>query len=605
MHLPSHLTNPDPLLYLSNNYVVFDVETTNLDKGDALNPDNKLLLVTYKQPEQKTQAYWWNEFQIPSWFFELLEQSDFIVAHNAKFDLAWMNRAGINLDKIVVWDTQIAEYVIAGNRTNRPFSLDASLERQDIGEQKDHFISSCMKAGVCLSNLPESLVCRYGAKDTALTERLFLKQREQIFKAGLHKTMYTHCLFTVPLVDIEAQGMQLDPERVTPLYNIMQEKYDSLVEEFNQFADGVNFKSPKQIAEFVYGELGFEEKTNRKGEPERTPSGNPKTDMDTLKSLRANSKKQKKFVHLQEQLADIDAKLSKALTKMQACVEENDGVLYGQFNQTITQTHRLSSNGKQYKIQFQNLLRDFKPLFKAKHDGWKIGEADGAQLEFRIAAWYGQDTVATEDIKHGFDVHQYTADTITAAGQTTDRQGAKAHTFKPLFGGSSGTKAEQAYYKAFRAKYPGIDEAQNNWIHEVLRTKQLVLPTGMMFYWPNTKMQASGYITNTTAISNYPIQYLATGEIIPIAVTYLWHRLRMHKANTKIVNTVHDSAIAEIHPDEEELYHDLAVQSFTSDVYKYLYDVYDIDFNVPLEAEVEFNQNWADKPDWEEKWIQK
>jgi len=601
VQLPKHLTNPDPNIYLSNNYVVFDVETTNLEKGDALNVDNRLLIVTWKQYNKPTQIAWWNEYQIPEWFYSLLEDSDFIVAHNAKFDLAWMLRAGINLTKLVVWDTQIAEYVIAGNR-KMPLSLDACLDRRGF-PMKDSFISKSIKAGICPSDLPKSVLGKYAKNDTAYTEKLFLHQREQIFDSDLHRTMYTHCLFTVPLVDIEAQGMALDHRRVKLLHNKLKEEYDQLVQEFNEFSDGVNFKSPKQVGEFIYDVLGFEEPTDRKGEPIRTGAGGRKTDIATLQNLKARTKDQKKFIALQEKLTDLNAKLTKALTKMMECVEENAGVLHGQFNQTITQTHRLSSNGKRYKIQFQNMLRDFKPLFSAKHDGWLMGEVDGAQLEFRIAAWYGQDEVATEDIKNGFDVHQYTSDTITAAGQKTDRQGAKAHTFKPLFGGSSGTKAEQAYYKAFRAKYPGIDAAQNAWITEVLKTKQLVLPTGMVFYWPSTKMDRSGYVTNTTAISNYPIQYLATGEIIPIAVTYLWHRMTAKKMESKIVNTIHDSAIAEIHPQEAELYEELAVQSFTSDVYKYLLDVYNIDFNVPLEAEVELNEYWADKPDWEEKWL--
>jgi DNA polymerase I-like protein with 3'-5' exonuclease and polymerase domains len=321
--------------------------------------------------------------------------------------------------------------------------------------------------------------------------------------------------------------------------------------------------------------------------------------------LKPRNAKQRTFLQLQRKLGELGAKLEKALNKMVQCVEEDGGVLYAKFNQTVTRTHRLSSTGKKYGIQFQNMFREFKPLFRAKHNEWLIGEGDGAQLEFRIAAWYGQDERATEDIKHGFDVHQFTADTLTEAKQPTTRQEAKAHTFKPLFGGSSGTKAEQTYYKAFREKYPGIDAAQERWITEVLRTKRLVLPTGMIFYWPDTQLQPSGYVTNTTNISNYPIQYLATGEIIPIAVTYLWHRLREAGAATKIVNTVHDSAIAEVHPSETELYQELVVKAFTDDVYNYLREVYGIDFNVPLEAEVKVQHNWSDSDTWRTKWVEK
>lgn len=579
-----------------------DVETTNLDKGDCLNKDNKLLLITYHY-QGEDHYIEGSEFDIPEWWFHLVESADFIVAHNAKFDLGWMYRAGLDISKLIVWDTMIAEYVLAGN-TKRPLDLDSTLGRYGLPAKKG-FISKSIKAGVCPSHLPHSKVLEYGIADTSLTAQLFQAQRAEIFATGLERTLYTHCLFTIPLIDIEAQGMQLDAGRVYAVHGQVQAEYDDVAQQMENMTPGVNFNSPMQLAALLYDELGFDEPTDRKGTPIRTATGRRKADVATLAMLRPRTAKQRKFLELQRKLGELGAKLEKALNKMVQCVEEDGGVLYAKFNQTITRTHRLSSTGKKYGIQFQNMFREFKPLFRAKEEHWQIGEGDGAQLEFRIAAWYGQDERATEDIKHGFDVHQFTADTLTEAKQATDRQNAKQHTFKPLFGGSSGTKAEQTYYKAFREKYPGITSTQERWITEVLRTKQLVLPTGMIFYWPDTELQPSGYVTNTTNISNYPIQYLATGEIIPIAVTYLWHRLRQANAGTKLVNTVHDSAIAEVHPEERELYEELVVQSFTHDVYNYLEMVYGISFNVPLEAEVKIQTNWSDSDQWRTKWLNK
>lgn len=601
MTLPKHVSNPDPNIYLSDNYITLDVETTNKEKGDCLNPDNRLLIVTYKLPGEEVQGQWWGEYDVPQWFFETLENADFIVGHNLKFDLGWLRRAGLDLSKVVLWDTQIAEYVRYGNLTTTPFGLDKTLERYGI-VGKDSLIKKMLDAGICPSEMPESLLMRYAIKDSKQTDLLFQQQRAYIFPNGLDRTLYTHCLFTPVLTDMEAQGMQLAEEHVRPIYENIKEEYDELVQKFNEFAEGVNFKSPKQVAELLYDKLGFEEPTDRKGNPIRTPKGNRKADVNVISSLKPKTKDQKEFIKLNSALADKGAKLDKALDKMIQCIDNDGGTLYATFNQTITQTHRLSSSGKRYKIQFQNMFRDFKPLFKAKQEGWKIGETDGAQLEFRIAAWYGQDDRAMYDIDHDVDVHQFTAYTITAAGQKTDRQGAKAHTFKPLFGGRSGTKAEQAYYKEFRAKYPGIDSTQTSWIDEVLRTKSLLLPTGMRFYWPDTELQPSGYVTNTTAISNYPIQYFATGEIIPIAVVSLWHRMRANNMQTKIVNTIHDSAISEIHPDEGELYEELAVQSFTSDVYSYLLKLYNIDFNVTLDTETKILPYWNYSEKWATTW---
>jgi hypothetical protein len=67
------------------------------------------------------------------------------------------------------------------------------------------------------------------------------------------------------------------------------------------------------------------------------------------------------------------------------------------------------------------------------------------------------------------------------------------------------------------------------------------------------------------------------------------------------VNTVHDSGTAEIPEGTEELWQALAAQSFTTDVYHYLKEVYAMDFNVPLGVGVSIGERWnsPDATEWE------
>jgi DNA polymerase I-like protein with 3'-5' exonuclease and polymerase domains len=67
-----------------------------------------------------------------------------------------------------------------------------------------------------------------------------------------------------------------------------------------------------------------------------------------------------------------------------------------------------------------------------------------------------------------------------------------------------------------------------------------------------------------------------------------------------LINTIHDSTIGEVHPDEEEIYTEIANFSLTDAVKGYLDLVYNIDFNVPLEAEIKITPNWSDDGKWEE-----
>ena len=60
-----------------------------------------------------------------------------------------------------------------------------------------------------------------------------------------------------------------------------------------------------------------------------------------------------------------------------------------------------------------------------------------------------------------------------------------------------------------------------------------------------------------------------------------------------LVNTVHDSAISELHPDEAAEFTELCKYSFTHLVYHYLKEVYDVEFNVPLGVGVKIGPNWG------------
>ena len=244
-------------------------------------------------------------------------------------------------------------------------------------------------------------------------------------------------------------------------------------------------------------------------------------------------------------------------------------------------------------MNFQNFDRNFKQLFTSRRrkDGWIIGERDAAQLEFRAAAYLGRDEVAIQDIIEGFDVHSFTADFI-GVGRTA----AKPHTFKPLYGGTSGTPSERKYYKAFKEKYKSIADAQDGWVSEALLSKTQVLPTGLKFYWPRIKLTRSGYVEGNTNVRNYPVQSLATAEIIPVGVTYVWHHMKDQELESLLINTVHDSMITDENPEETEVINEITLTAFSKEVINYLDVVYDIQFDVPLTVDVETSSNWGYKP---------
>ena len=587
--LPSFLTNPDPGLYVQGSYVVLDFETTGLDKGSALNADNRLLLACwYTSWDKQHNLLWGGEFDMEP-LLEDIRRADFIVAHNAKFELQWLDRCGLDLSQVLVFDTMLAGYVLGGNRWQMGrLSLDRMAAKW-LGERKEPVVSRLIKSGVPVEEIPRKWLARYCHLDVALTHRLYRVLVEELFNEELLPVMYTRCLLTPVLADIEKNGMYLDPAVVVPLLERKEREYEELGERLIKMAGGINLKSGQQLAKFLYEDLGIRELT-LKGQPKRTASGKPATDLDTIQQLKPRNKKQREFLNEYVRYKNLDSELTKYLRKFGACCNESGGHLVAQFNQTATRTHRLSSSGLRYSTQFQNLPRIYKSLFKSRNDAWVVYESDGAQLEFRVAGHLGRDGVARGHIQDGVDIHANTAAVIGCS-----RQDAKAHTFKPLYGGSSGTPDEQRYYRHFKEVYTGIAEVQNRWVNTVLKEKKLRTECGLTFYWPDTTMQRSGYVTNTTSICNYPVQSLATAEIIPIALVYMWHRIREQGLPFLLVNTVHDSIIAEGPESEVDKWHELSKQCFITDVYTYLDAVYQIKFTVPLGCGVTHGKHWGAK----------
>ena len=609
--LPDFLLNPNPYVYMSDNFVVFDLETNT--KGDkrspsACWPENNAVCASWCEGKHgKAHNLYGNQLEFGE-LVDAMERADFVVAYNGKFDLGYMKRAGIDLYKVVMYDPMIAQYVLNGN-IKKPLSLDA-VSKEYGGVGKDDYINIIMKGGVDPEDMPKSLLIERCDSDIVQTRDVFLRQRDKMERKNLFGLIYTRCMLSMPLTDIESNGMCLDAAAVKALYTERSIGLAESVAEMDAFTGGINPRSVPQVREFIYETLKFKPKMRGKGK-NATPIYSTKT--EDLLALPTTNKRQREYVALKKKWSGYNADVTKNLLFFNAvCTDKKrpGNIFHAQFNQCITKTHRLSSSGIKRtfdhvldakgkvitkSVQFQNFKREFKPIMCARNKGWLMGEGDGSQLEFRVAGFMGQCVVCTQEIVDGVDVHIQSASIINGIPKekvTKDmRTNAKQHTFKPLFGGQMGTEGEMAYYQWFAEHYAGVADVQQKWIDQALCKKYVILPHGMIFYFPFCSMNKGGYVSDSTNIKNYPIQSFATAEIIPIAVTYLWHLMR--EMESFLVNTVHDSAISELHPDEAAEFTELCKYSFTHLVYHYLKEVYDVEFNVPLGVGVKIGPNWG------------
>jgi DNA polymerase-1 len=604
--LPKFIENPDPKVLALGSYIVVDLEVTNKEKGSARVDENKIVYGFARGSDGRQ----WDVYNL----FDLREipwqDYDLVIAHNAKFEFQWLSRAGVDTHQLLPFCTQIADYVIGGNRTGQkiwPVNLDACAKRRGLG-QKDT-VGKWIRAGICPSTIPLPLLRKYCRKDVDLTERLLVLERRELAARGLYPVLLLRVLFCPVVADLEMRGMHLDSEIVLAEDEALAKEESSLVNRMREIAGPINLRSWQQKAWFMYGDpKGLRlpiprDKYNRKmisGKCKQFPDGAPSTDAEALRYLSTLKLKeaQQEWISLHTRFQKVSKLRSSYTKKFVQAVNGSDSILYGGLNQTVTKTHRLSSSPN-----LQNIARRLKRCFSPRYEDWKIANADYAQLEFRTAGVLANDKQVLEDIKNKADVHSYTASVIFGEDFTglvvgsdarkEKRNQAKAHTFKPLYGGKSGTDDEVRYYTAFREKYPDITAMQQGWVDECLEHQKFRMVTGLWIYFPGTQWNSDGtFVKNSTKILNLPVQQFATADIAPLGVTLLWHY--MHVANLKsfLVNEVHDSCIAEVHPDEIEQFRDLAKSAMVDDMIEKMSSIIGFRIKYPMAVDVEVKTNW-------------
>ena len=303
------------------------------------------------------------------------------------------------------------------------------------------------------------------------------------------------------------------------------------------------------------------------------------------------------FLQRVRRLSAVDTYLSSFVEGIHNFVKQ-DGKLHVSLLQHRTATGRLSGANPNMQNMPRGGTFPVKRVFKSRWDGGKIVEADFAQLEFRVAAFLSQDKTAIEEVTTGFDVHSYTAKVITDAGQRISRQDAKSHTFAPLYGASGfgRTPAEAAYYEQFTKKYSGIAKWHKELAREALGTGKIRTPSGREFSFPDVVRRSNGSVTYFTQIKNFPVQSFATADIVPISLIYIDKVLGINQMQSCIVNTVHDSIVIDVHPNEKEKVLRV-IKAANDSLINIVNRKWNIDFNLPLLLEAKIGDNWLDTVD--------
>ena len=616
---------------------------------------------------------------------DVLDMTTLLIMHNAKHDLMWLWESGFKYDG-AIYDTMLAEYILLRGQKLR-ISLAACAERRGLAEQKEDYLSACLKKGINTNETDLAKLSLYLRADLLTTSELFhsieadfaapegqsLDKVKQVtfdtcktltrmymsgFKVDLQELERVEDEFKKEKAEIEARLQKKvrelmgdtpvnlnSPEQMSQVIFSKRVKnkgewaqlfdYTSTVQEFKEAVeansetiyrtkahtcptcegqgktykvrkDGTKYAKPNKCKECDARGYQLSKTKQVAGLRFTAPSkawvsaNGFSTGKDNLEKLmgtaRANGMDDAvSFLGDLKRLSAVSVYLNSFVGGIRTYTKQS-GFLHVTLTQHITSTGRFSGKNPNMQNMPRGGTFPVKKVFVSRWDGGHVLEADFAQLEFRTAAFLAQDEVAMKEIETGFDVHSYTAKVISDAGEPTTRQDAKAHTFAPLFGatGYGRTKAVAAYYEHFNDKYPGIAAWHKKLANEAMRFQKITNKSGRQYAFPDVTRRKNGGVTHFTMIKNYPVQGFATGDVVPVVLNRL-HEL-LQPLQSCVVNSVHDSMVVDVHPDEKEKVL-FIIETLNRDIVQLVEDTYDVHMNVPLLLEAKIGPNWLDTVD--------
>jgi len=232
--------------------LALDCETSIINNGDPYHPDNRLVQVGFYNGGDTYLTQYKEE--INTMKIKDLLQYNTLVGANLKFDLAWMQRIGIDTRKLKVYDVQIAEFLIT-NQTHAFPSLDSMAEKY-LGQHKiDTIRLEYWDKGIDTWFIPEDELTQYLKEDLRLTLEVF-KQQEVILKeTGKWNLFKLQCLDLVVLNNMEWNGLPYDREQSLANATDLEDNLAQINSNFSRYTTCPTFNpaSGDHLSALLYG----------------------------------------------------------------------------------------------------------------------------------------------------------------------------------------------------------------------------------------------------------------------------------------------------------------------------------------------------------------
>lgn len=393
------------------------------------------------------------------------------------------------------------------------------------------------------------------------------------------------------LAEMELEGVTIDTILLAELSADCARSMEDMTGKIYALAGTTfNCNSPKQLAHILFEVLHLP--TSR-----RTKTGFS-TDEEVLSGL-ASQHELPALVLEYRGLAKLKSTYIDALPRM---ADSHDGRVHGLFDQTGTETGRLSSQ----RPNLQNIPvrtefgRRIRGAFIPSVPGNVLLAADYSQIELRVLAHLADEDNMKKAFLAGEDIHNYTAGLIfdVAPDKVTRdmRYNAKRINFGIVYGMSAfglsrdlGLPQRQAqdFIDRYFLRYPGIRDFMDNIIASARSSGYVETLAHRRRYLPdiNSRNQTVRQFAERQAI-NSPVQGTAA-DFIKMSMVRLSAELTRSGKKARMIMTVHDELVFDAPQDELQ-----PLSELVRDVMRTVYPL-----SVPLEVTLKSGRNWAEMLD--------
>lgn len=440
----------------------FDLETTissSIHGPDGKFHENDFVTVIYGNSTTSVKAEH-NENgykrRLPQECLSIILGSEVLIGHNIKFDLnyIWNNNPEIHewlYKGGQIWDTQLVEYLISGQRHQYPSLAEVQKIRLGIKVKKDR-ISRLFKLGIGADKIIKAknrckrlyrLYTVYCIDDVVTVLNIFKEQVSRAKSLNMMPIIKLYNKYLLSIISMENNGLFIDVLRAE------KTQRDFYLEHVNELNKAIkvcehlwpiemhkfNPNSNKDASLILFGGIG---KYSVKEQTGVFKNGNHKfSNIEKEISIKGfelnpvfyseNTKNDGIYKKDKEVISKIYSESNNPLVKeycdhmqtaakyrhmcstyIKAFIDRSvNGILHPNINNTATITSRLSSSAP----NIQNLPKRDPKMKKAimglikAPPGWRCVSIDFSQLEIFIEAYLSNDPKLIEDLMSGIDFH--------------------------------------------------------------------------------------------------------------------------------------------------------------------------------------------------------